>query len=214
MKDTRLQAHWAAQAVAAVGAHPETNFYWDNGREALIAIDGKSGLRIRDLTLLYGDETFPLAGRTLEEGFEFFASRVGKKLECPTHKFTDHAVAHGAPFAPDSADLQRLASLYATANCELKRIGEVRCWPHHFDIATLLTVGAGRTIGIGLSPGDELYEDPYWYVSPYPYPEDRDNTPALPSGFWNQQPWFGAVLMADDGADVRGFLEAAVTALP
>ena len=46
----------------------------------------------------------------------------------------------------------------------------VRCWPHHFDIATLLTIAPGQTIGVGLEPGDGYYDEPYWYVNQYPAP--------------------------------------------
>jgi hypothetical protein len=210
MKDTRLQVHWAAQAVAALAADPEASFCWDAEREALTGRDRDSGLRVRDLTLLRGDATLPLTGLTLADAFAFF----GRQVERPPYDLCDHAVAHGARFAPDAADLQRLAGLYAKAHRELVHFcDDVRAWPHHFDIAVLLTVGEGRTIGVGFSPGDALYDDPYWYVSPYPYPEDREHARELPSGFWNRQPWFGAVLMADDAADVREFLRAAVTAL-
>src|SRR5215472_17222155 len=51
-----------------------------------------------------------------------------------------------------------------------------RCWPHHFDLATLTTLptrNADTTgyIGAGLSPGDEYYDEPYFYVSVYPEPD-------------------------------------------
>jgi hypothetical protein len=79
----------------------------------------------------------------------------------------------------------------------------VRCWPHHFDIATLLpgpAAGGGaqqRTIGVGLSPGDASYGEPYWYVTPWPYPPPPEQLPALPGGgAWHRRGWFGAVLTA------------------
>jgi len=50
------------------------------------------------------------------------------------------------------------------------------------------------TIGVGLSPGDASYNEPYWYVSPSPYP-DTTSLPALDgNGFWHSQHWVGAVL--------------------
>jgi hypothetical protein len=53
--------------------------------------------------------------------------------------------------------------------------GAVRCWPHHFDIATLLSLGRGdperaAAIGIGMSPGDAYYPQPHFYISPWPAP--------------------------------------------
>lgn len=221
MIDTRLQLHWAAQAAAGVGRtvlpkqadDSNTNFRWSDG--TLMQGDGKSGIRVRDLTLVYGGDEFPLTGRTLDDGFRFFEERVGQTLARPGEAMPpDHPVAHGAVFAPVSSELETLSALYAKADRELRRIHEpVRCWPHHFDIATLMELGGGRTIGAGFVPGDAHYSEPYWYVTPYPYPEDRSNTKPLPSGFWNTGPWFGAVLLESSGANVAEFLDAAISGL-
>jgi hypothetical protein len=79
----------------------------------------------------------------------------------------------------------------------------VRCWPHHFDIATLIQIdpphlGEGaRSIGVGMSPGDASYAEPYWYVTPWPYPS-QDQLGCLPAGAWNRRGWTGAVLTATE----------------
>ncbi len=222
MIDTRLQLHWAAQAAAGVGRtilpkqadDSHTNFYWSNERAALIQGDDRSGVRFHDLTLLYGDDEFPLAGRTLGEAFHFFESKVGKELERPGEAAPpDHPVAHGEPFAPDFGDQQDMSDLYAAANQELQRFGSPRCWPHHFDLAVLIPYGQGLTSGVGFLAGDAQYPEPYWYVTPGPYPEDRTIVKALPSGFWNTQGWFGAVLLTSSHANVREFLDAAIAAV-
>jgi hypothetical protein len=78
----------------------------------------------------------------------------------------------------------------------------VRCWPHHFDIAMLLSLAAGHSetapaIGIGLSPGDDHYGQPYFYVSPWPAPP-VDSLPSLPTpGHWHTQGFIGAIVPAD-----------------
>jgi hypothetical protein len=78
-------------------------------------------------------------------------------------------------------------------------VSPVRCWPHHFDIATLVSIPGGapgevRTIGVGLSPGDGSYAEPYFYVTPWPAP-DGPTLPELPAGAaWHRAGWFGAVL--------------------
>lgn len=221
MIDTRLQLHWAAQAAAGVGRtvlpkqadDSNTNFYWSDG--ALMQGDQRSGIRFRDLTLVYGENEFPLTGRTLDDGFRFFEERVGQTLARPGEATPpDHPVAHGAVFSPNVADLERFAALFAEADKELQRIHEpVRCWPHHFDIATLIELGGGRTIGVGFLLGDAQYPEPYWYVTPYPYPEDRANAKPVPSGFWNTEGWFGAVLLESSGANAGEFLDAAISVL-
>jgi hypothetical protein len=75
----------------------------------------------------------------------------------------------------------------------------VRCWPHHFDIATLIDVSRGasgeaRTIGVGLSPGDASYPEPYFYVTPWPAPADPALMALPGGGAWHRAGWFGAVL--------------------
>jgi len=81
--------------------------------------------------------------------------------------------------------------------------GPARCWPHHFDVAVLVRLeeGAGeaaRSIGVGFSPGDEYYQEPYLYVSPYPGPESP-TLPALPpGGHWHTKEFFAAVATAGE----------------
>ena len=77
------------------------------------------------------------------------------------------------------------------------------CWPHHFDIATLVPLeetqgDSARTIGVGASPGDEFYAQPYFYVSPSPR-FDGGALPELPApGRWHTQGFLGAVATGED----------------
>jgi len=99
--------------------------------------------------------------------------------------------------------------------------GPVRCWPHHFDIATLVrldesTDESARSIGVGASPGDEFYSQPYVYVSPWPR-FDAAGLPELPQlGHWRTEGFFGAVATAEDilsmaerARALRTFIQAA-----
>ncbi|HEY9621236.1 MAG TPA: hypothetical protein V6C78_12745 [Crinalium sp.] len=84
-------------------------------------------------------------------------------------------------------------------------------------MATLITLpntqsDESKTVGVGLSPGDQSYSEPYWYVSPYPYPE-LSSLPVLDIGFWHTDHWVGAVLTAsqvEDEQNLSAFLTAAV----
>jgi hypothetical protein len=72
-----------------------------------------------------------------------------------------------------------------------------RCWPHHFDLATLITLPASaggdtRTIGVGGSPGDDSSREPYLYVGPYPHPP-APSLPPLRHGRWHTDGWVGAM---------------------
>ena len=100
----------------------------------------------------------------------------------------------------------------------------VRTWPHHFDIATLILLpesgtSGRRTIGVGQSPGDNSYAEPYWYVGPYPYPATTAFPPLAGSGHWHTEGWVGAALPASDfvaakdqQAQVAAFVESGIAA--
>ncbi len=147
----------------------------------------------------------------------------------------EHALAkEGAYEAIDSAvGLRELASWYGCAHSLLLKITEqfeeiqpgpspVHCWPHHFDIATLISFERGnpetaRSIGVGLSPGDETYNEPYFYVNPWPH-LDPKRLPVLPSiGEWQTQNFVGAIAKAsriaqfeDQEAEIIEFLKTAI----
>ena len=99
------------------------------------------------------------------------------------------AIADGARYAVDGEALGELAAWYAqrqpgAAARPGKRLiahkldaPPVRCWPHHFDLDTLIYFDRKepvRTMGVGFSPGDEYYDEPYFYVSIYPAPDVAD----------------------------------------
>jgi len=100
------------------------------------------------------------------------------------------------------------------------RAPPVRCWPHHFDLDTLVYFSArssdnARTMGIGFSPGDEYYDEPYFYVSIYPAPIVT-TLPALQVGHWHSRDFTAAIITAgrilgesDQGAAVEKFLRSA-----
>ncbi len=247
LADARLQLHWAVQVVAGVGQtlnvprtdHGHTSFTWSDAYQALLQepVDGITcGLRLHDLTIVVIDATrheLPLRGRTLDEGFAFLESQFGKPLKRPDVDLPDHAVARGARFDADAGHVEELARYYGDAAHVLAEIarsnpkaGPVRCWPHHFDIATLITLSGptlsghgheAHTVGVGLSPGDGGSPEPYYYVTPWPYP-DASRLGELSIGSWNTVGWTGAVLSASRFAAVeqqeelvRAFLREAMT---
>lgn len=108
--------------------------------------------------------------------------------------------------------LEELTKYFSNAEAALHSItaqyehtAEVRCWPHHFDIGTLIkldpdiTSEDARSVGIGLSPGDSGYPQPYFYVNLWPHPVLVDQKlPQLSGGHWHTKGWIGAVLTADE----------------
>jgi hypothetical protein len=98
----------------------------------------------------------------------------------------------------------------------------LRCWPHHFDLATLITLPARNgdatgNVGAGFSPGDEYYDEPYFYVSVYPEPDPK-TLPSLPTlGHWHLREFVAAVApehkivaAKNQQAETDDFLRAAV----
>ncbi len=189
----------------------------------------------------------PLAGQTLDEVYAWLAVEVETRIERPLEKplerpapdqpeeteMPDAAVAHGETFRFDHDGPTELArwfafgaALFEEVRAGDRQAGEVLLWPHHFDLATLITLeGEGesaKTVGVGLSPGDAGRPLPYFYVNAWPTPKDPE-LPSLPSGgFWNTEGWFGAVLDAEQiqaletaeqqTAAARNFLTVAIDA--
>src|SRR5262245_18417708 len=73
----------------------------------------------------------------------------------------------------------------------------VLCWPHHFESATLVVLGKGQpnapSVGVGVSPGDEYYAQPYVYHSPWPRLDRSKLHDLPPPGHWHTEGLFGAV---------------------
>jgi hypothetical protein len=113
------------------------------GRPALMLLDAGGGT-LREM---------PLDGRTLDEAYAWMASEVEALLERPLDQplerpegLPDHPVASGATFSlAGSAAPPEIERYYAGADRLLRALRDanpeaspVRCWPHHFDLATLL----------------------------------------------------------------------------
>lgn len=204
-------------------------------------------LRVADLALLLLDDRDaplaegPLEGRTLREAYAWTRAalethsrgRLGRPLLPPGFELEAEPLDPDAPLRADDA-LPELARWYANAASALARFadetpdaGEVLCWPHHFDIASLVVLESDptgevlRSVGVGLSPGDGFIGEPYWYVNHGPE-TDRRELPLLAEGEWFRDGWTGAVLRSDrlvaagDAGDqearLRAFLASAVKA--
>ena len=201
------------------------------------------GVRVEDLTLhaldseLRSTNTFALARRKVEEANDWLGAVAAEagldraRLTSAKHyTIPDHPVASGAPFSAQIGNgLAELSKYWSNAGVvvdDLVRVTEgaspVRTWPHHFDIASLSAIpggGSRRTIGVGQSPGDESYSEPYWYVGPYPYPSTTNLPPLAGAGHWHTNGWVGAALpasayvaAADQRGQVAAFIDSALAA--
>lgn len=212
-----------------------TAMRWDAPLEALAgeALPGpepfRVALRVRDLSLLLVDAggrvvaREALVGRSLADADAWAARAIGthtrsrsdRALVHPGYALPAHPLAAAGRFEADADALAELARWYANADAELRALaartpgaGPVLCWPHHFDVATLVVLAsdasgeATRTLGAGLSPGDESIAEPYWYVNSWDAerdPETRpEKLPALAAGEWFSDGWTGAVLRGSE----------------
>lgn len=133
-------------------------------------------------------------------------------------RFTDAAGADGA-----AATLNAWYDLADRRLKEIKFIADgasldpgadaVTCWPHHFDIATYVQLRPGDPerapgVGVGMSPGDAYYAEPYFYVTPYPQPAPDGLPPAPTPGRWRREGFIALIataseLLAGDDAEAR-----------
>jgi hypothetical protein len=200
------------------------------------------GVRPVQLALLIvSEENKPIAeyqlhGRTITEARDWIRSQItllgadGSRYTLNRHyEIPKHQVAIGESFdASDSSSFEQLAKWFGNGAALLTSLtrstptaSEVRCWPHHFDIGTLIKVAPRRTIGVGLEPGDDYYDEPYFYVnmSPQPAASRTRSRPLWGNGTWHTYEWVGAVLRgsrlgaaSSQERHIREFLDSAVSA--
>lgn len=216
----------AARAnLPAVPDDSHSALSWDADRAALLSQPLKKGLRaglrvgIHELIVVKGAkvESFALTGTSDTEAGRWLDAKLAEEGLEPASgaklPYDLPATLFGRP-ADEAPRLAALAGWFAAGAEVLEQLrrkhakfkpgpSPVRCWPHHFDIAILVGLEEGdpehaKSIGIGLSPGDDTYAQPYVYVSPYPVPDTENLPPLPPGGRWHTRGFFGAVATGTD----------------
>ncbi|MFY0651479.1 MAG: hypothetical protein JXQ96_05575 [Cyclobacteriaceae bacterium] len=207
------------------------NLEWDENLKRLASrwieaeMTFRSSFSLGEFSVLLVDElfhtisAFPLQGKKqndvmvwLEEEIDVLGLKSSDlSLELP-YEIPDYPTARGEAFNVSSELAgKEFEAWFHNANLVLRGItngldeaSEVRCWPHHFDIASLITLQdtgdpeTSKSINIGMSPGDDNYDEPYFYVSPWPYPVEELPDISNTGGFWHEDNWIGAILRASD----------------
>jgi len=203
-------------------------------------------LQISNLTLILHDKNngaaggFPLNGQDDLRVRHWLGEQLGDRdldpslLDAPSpYDMPAYLIGQGETYKAAGLEdaLGELATWFANADVVLRDIrrqmisnqrsaGPVCCWPHHFDIATLATLpipGAENGfIGAGLSPGDEYYEEPYFYISLSPEPKSLPNL--SPLGHWHTHEFTAAIMPAhkilatkEQEMDTKSFLGNTLT---
>ena len=200
------------------------------------------GVTPADLSLVIVTENdqlfaqYRLHGRTITEALEWIRFNIAV-LGADPMRYTltrhyvipRHDVAIGEAFdGSDKPHLEELERWLANGALMLNSIarpiphaGEVRCSPHHLDISMRMQATRERTIGVGLEPGDDYYDEPYFYVSMTPQPASAQarSRPLWGRGTWHTLEWVGAVLpgsrlnsASTQERQVREFIDSAVSA--
>lgn len=222
-------ARAARAAIPAAADDSHSNLGWERAHGALTSHDiagSRLGLSLADLTLLRIEsgevrDTFALDGGTDGEAGQWIDNRLQRLgVGAPAQAVELPYELPGADpeamyeLVPIMTELIELANWFEAASAVLDDFrkeyssirpgpSDVRCWPHHFDVATLVSLEEGdpetaRAVGVGLSPGDETHDQPYLYVNPYPAPEGG-SPPLLPApGRWQTEGFVGAVALGED----------------
>jgi hypothetical protein len=229
LTDARLQLHFAAQLVSAPGTtllretsdHQHTNLAWDFDLGVLAGRPvGEQGVRAAlvfeglELAVLDGTRekaSRALEGSTMDRSLAWLSEQLSceeGQLELPEHEMPSHALEDGATFSGAYREARaELAFWFSNATsvvhgavADEPHASAVRCWPHHFDVASLIALDPAeqgedaRTIGVGFSPGDSSFDQPYFYVTPWPYPENDRLPPLSGAVRWHTEGFTAAVL--------------------
>lgn len=160
---------------------------------------------------------FDLQGKTHRQVMLWLEEQIGKfglkasnlAMKLP-YELPSYETYNSDPFHIESMDYAReLGSYYHNAYVTIRSLrqefggGPIKVWPHHFDLAmdqVIKDSGDPETttkISLGMSPGDETYTMPYFYINTWPHVDALRCSP-LSNGMWISENWTGAVLPARD----------------
>ncbi len=198
------------------------NFRWNSDREMLqghtiearenfsVALEIKT-LSIHLLTASNNPlATFELNGKTQKQSLVWLEEQMVKlgldgnllTIKLP-YEIPTYPTAKRKDYKVENPDyFEEISNYFSNTNLVLNRIiegdtnaSEISCWPHHFDIATLITLNdtgdsaTSTSIGVGMSPGDGGYNEPYFYLTPWPYPKVADLPEIQGPGKWHTDGW-------------------------
>jgi len=213
------------------GSH--ANLGWDAAHKGFLTqpLPGRDGdifiaVSLSPLTLKlvsggHMKEAFPLdmtsvkdAGRWLDSHLTNAGLNAASGIDLPyelTHDVNDISIFRSAE---EAYALTALSAWFDLAHATLSTFAAdnahldpgpsaVRCWPHHFDIATYVGLEAGDSeaaqgIGVGMSPGDESYDQPYFYINPWPQLDAEELPAPPPPGHWHSEGFVGIIATANE----------------
>jgi hypothetical protein len=180
--------------------------------------------------------SYKLHGKTIVDALQWVRDEIAQLGVDPSryslkrhYEIPDHDVAIGESFdASDRVHFAQITRWFSNGALIVNSLArtsrnasDVRCWPHHFDIATSIEIASDRTVSVGFEPGDYYYDEPYFYVSMKPEASavQARMRPLWGKGTWHTDEWIGAVLPGSrlgsgsmQEEQVREFVDSAVSA--
>ncbi|MFT6866944.1 MAG: hypothetical protein ACJA08_001782 [Cyclobacteriaceae bacterium] len=162
---------------------------------------------------------FSLNGKNQTQVLLWMEEQIGKldldasdlTLHLP-YSIPSYGTQDGEPFLVDLKMSNELSKYYHNTFICLRDLykktegdnPDINIWPHHFDEAmTIIVKDTGddetnSTVMLGMSPGDNEFNRPYFYVNTWPH-VDTSKLGSSPTGaFWHEQLWTGTVLPVEE----------------
>lgn len=186
-------------------------------------VDFRSSLSIEKFEVFLVDKkvttlaSFQLEGKTYRQLMVWLEEQIGK-LGMPAADLTmnlpyeipNHPVREGSVFQLAHARAAvEFSKFYHNTYIILRKIkkqfesqNEILIWPHHFDIALSILIkdtGDPETdtiISFGMSPGDENFENPYFYVNTWPHVDTSQCAKLSNNALWVSEDWTGAIMLS------------------
>ena len=189
--EVRNEFHRAAQILAMMGRsfcplHMEVIATWQ--------LVGKSTLEIlEEIKPILADQGFEMGKLKMDYPYRDLPAEIADQNK----KFSSLDLETVKAFT--SWNDQAYAILKAFTQVH-SNVSEIRCWPHHFDLAILMTVNQekNKTVGIGYVPADNHYDIPYFYLGPYPAPDAKLLPAHEGPGKWHTENWTGGILLSEE----------------
>ena len=130
------------------------------------------------------------------------------------YKLPEYPQAKGKPFKPDPEAQQFLTILFHNSWLAISQTisalgidAEPVIKPNHFYMVAVDTVKdtgdeeISACVRMGMTPGDDIMDEPYIYVNVFPFPSIKGFAP-LPHGEWYEDEWVGAIYRLADIAKI------------
>lgn len=184
----------------------------------------RASLSFEDFVVYLVDEkinviaSFSLIGKTQNQLLIWLEEQIGKlgldatdlTLNLP-YKIQEYKFDKNTQYSVDPKNLVELSKYFLNSYISIRELAKKRqkedaqiiTWPHHFDQALQMLIkdtGDAETnsvVSLGMSPGDEEFDQPYFYVNSWPH-VDTSKFEDLPDGaIWHEGSWTGGVLLAE-----------------